>query len=216
MIANLTGFEDWAALSAHLAERAEAILGRGIAERGRALLALSGGTTPNRYLPALRAQPLDWARVTVTLIDERFVPVDHPDSNEGLVRRHGFDDLLGLRGDASAADRAAAEASERLAAQALPWDMAIYGLGADGHVASLFPGHPLSAETPLCLATRAPDGGDRLSMSPAALIRFRHPILVIGGAAKRRVLDRAEGDRLPIRLLLAQPTLEILHCAADG
>jgi 6-phosphogluconolactonase len=216
MNGNLTVFDDWTSLGTHLALRARTILDNAIAQRGRAVLALSGGRTPNHYLPSLRAQPLPWDRTIVTLIDERFVPVDHPQSNEGLARRHGFDPCHGLRGTAPAPERAASEASEQLAAIALPWDMAIYGLGEDGHIASLFPGLPLSADAPLCLATRAPDGSDRLSMSPTALTRFGHPLLVIGGASKRRVLDRAEAEDLPVRLLLAQPTLEILHCTADG
>jgi 6-phosphogluconolactonase len=215
MNGNLTSFARWEDLSAHLAERACAVLGAALGHRGRAVLALSGGATPNRYLPPLRACPLDWDRIDVTLIDERFVPVGHDDSNEGLIRRHGFVPRAGLRGAAADPGQAAEEAAARLAAIALPWDLAIYGVGPDGHIASLFPGAALPAEAPLCIATRAPDGMDRLSMSPVALIRFAHPILVMA-AARLAVLERAEAEALPVRLLLAQPALEILLCTAKS
>ena len=57
-----------------------------IAERGAALLVVSGGKTPERYFEALSTQPLDWTRVAITLADERRVPDDSPRSNARLVR----------------------------------------------------------------------------------------------------------------------------------
>jgi 6-phosphogluconolactonase len=54
--------------------------------RGRALLAVSGGHTPQPVFERLRQLEVDWGRVTLTLTDERWVPPNHPDSNENLVR----------------------------------------------------------------------------------------------------------------------------------
>ena len=71
-----------AALAATVAQRLSAALARD----GRAVLAVSGGKSPVPFFHALRSQPLDWSRVLITLVDERFVPPDHPDSNAALVR----------------------------------------------------------------------------------------------------------------------------------
>ncbi len=59
-----------------------------IAERGAATLVVSGGRSPIAFFERLAQQELDWAKVTISLADERWVPVSHPDSNEGLLRRH--------------------------------------------------------------------------------------------------------------------------------
>ena len=70
-------------LAAAIADR----LAAGIAARGQASLAVSGGTTPTLLFAALATTAIDWARVTITLVDERFVEPTSPRSNEGLVRR---------------------------------------------------------------------------------------------------------------------------------
>jgi len=61
------------------------VLSDAIAANGKATLAVSGGTTPGLFFRTLSREKLDWAKVTVTLIDERFVPADSPRSNAGLV-----------------------------------------------------------------------------------------------------------------------------------
>ncbi len=66
---------------------AEALRAR-IASHGRASLAVSGGRTPARFLEVLSGAPLDWAKVTVTLVDERWVPESSERSNAALVRQH--------------------------------------------------------------------------------------------------------------------------------
>ena len=84
------------ALAADIAQR----LRGAVAERGQALLAVSGGKSPVPLFQQLSQQALPWAQVTVLLVDERCVPPDHPDSNSALVRRHL------LQGPAAAAARA--------------------------------------------------------------------------------------------------------------
>ena len=124
---------------------------RGIAERGWASLALSGGRTPRHILPVLAQREVPWQHVHVTLTDERWVAPDHPDSNEKLVR-----DTL-LVGDASAArfvamksagaspGQAVSGCAERLAGVPRPFDAVLLGMGEDGHIASLFPESPALA-----------------------------------------------------------------------
>lgn len=129
---------------------------RAVARRGRFTLALAGGSVAERFVPAWSAAEVDWSRVELCWVDERAVAPDHPDSNYGLARRSGLDRLR-LRGeaihrlaaDAADLDGAAARGERELcgALGAPPRvDLALVGLGADGHVASLFPGHSALAE----------------------------------------------------------------------
>ena len=77
---------------AELAQRLAAWIGlrlhQAIDGRGHAVLAVSGGKSPVPLFEALRAQPLEWSRVSITLVDERCVPHDHADSNTALVLAH--------------------------------------------------------------------------------------------------------------------------------
>jgi 6-phosphogluconolactonase len=133
-----------------------------IAARGRFVVALAGGSTPRR-LHALLADPagpfagaIDWPRVVVLLGDERCVPPDHPDSNWRMVRETLLDRLpappraLRPRGEDPDPVRAARGYEGALRALfpvgAPRIDLVLLGLGADGHVASLFPGSPVLEE----------------------------------------------------------------------
>ncbi len=136
-----------------VAREAENALGA----RGRFALALPGGSAAAAFVPALGASALDWARVDLFWVDERAVPPDHSESNFGLAWRAGLEALPleparihRLRGEASDLSAAAEEAERelRLALGSPPrLDVALLGVGADGHVASLFPGARALAET---------------------------------------------------------------------
>lgn len=187
-----------------VASRAAAILDDAVAERGRAVLALSGGSTPKLYLPAVDSAFSHWGQVEAFLTDERWVPVDHPDSNEALVRGllprvH----LTGLVNEAANPQAGLAETRGRLAALPEPWDLALLGMGEDGHIASLFPGTGAAEDTDsYCTAVSDAMLHPRLSLSAKALARFHHRLLVITGDQKRELLARASQDRLPVSLLL--------------
>ena len=85
MSAKLHEFNDGAALAEGLADHVSVALGDAIAARGKATIAVSGGSTPKAFFKALSTRDIDWAKVTVTLVDERFVPADNPRSNHQLV-----------------------------------------------------------------------------------------------------------------------------------
>jgi len=204
-----------------------ACLEEGLAARGRASLALSGGRTPNSVLPLLAAAGLDWSRVTLTLIDERWVAPDHADSNQGLVERLFRDGpaaaapMVGLKTAAAEPAAGVAEVERRLAGLSWPLDAAFLGMGEDGHVASLFPGDASWALAPgRCVPVPARDGRQaRMSLAPDALLDMRRLLLLIFGAEKRRVFDRARRPgpavELPIRVVLHQDRVPVTVFLAD-
>ncbi len=210
-------FPDGDAVANALAQAVADDLRTALALRGRASVALSGGTTPRRFLQALSRQALDWANVTVTLVDERWVPDDHERSNARLVREQL------LQNEAAAAHfvplhRPTATPDDALAtvAATLPQtlDVAVLGMGGDGHTASFFPGgdqlahamDPASAAT--VLPMRAPGAGEpRITLTLPVLRDAGHLYLHIEGGEKRQVLQQAlsgqgAGAGYPIRTVL--------------
>lgn len=212
-----------------VADYIEAALKQAIDERGRASLALSGGRGPELFLRELdQRSSIDWDRVTVTLVDERWVPADDEQSNAGLVMRCMAGALAqatwvplyqgaGLHADAATAHRA----FEGL----LPVDVLVLGMGEDGHTASLFPHMPglaqyLSSDCePLCVPV--PAEGERLarlSMTARMILGARHKLLVITGEDKRQTLnsalEQADPMAMPIEAFLRAP-MDIFY-SPDG
>lgn len=122
------------------------------------VVGLSGGSTPGPAYAALAERykdELDWSRVTLFLIDDRYVPSDHKDSNQKLVKEtfapvlHKLRALILPRSDTIRDDwkRCAADYSEQLREIAGRVDVMVFGLGPDGHFASLFPPVPDEAFT---------------------------------------------------------------------
>ena len=207
-------------IGAQLASAAAHALATDLASQPRALLVVSGGTTPEPFLRRLAEQPLAWSRVDITLTDERWVAEDHPDSNARLIR-----ETL-LVGPAAAAtfhplttpdatpEQGAATVAARLATLPWPASLVVLGMGNDGHTASLFPD---SGELSLGLSTdesvvavRAPSVSQpRITLSAARLHDARRLALHLVGDAKKAVLAQAlSGDdarELPIRAFLTCP-----------
>ncbi len=224
-------FDHPAALAAALAAHVALRLKRALAQRGQAVLAVSGGKSPIALFERLREQSLDWAHVTVLLVDERCVPhqpAPHADSNTALVRQHllqgpaasarlvpFFDSLpaQALTPDTAeglaALNALAAQASTRVAALG-HIDIAVLGMGEDGHTASLFPGaqgltHALTAAGPVAWVCPTTAPHTRLSLTLPALQRVGECALSISGETKRVVYQEAclvTHTVLPVSLLL--------------
>ncbi len=225
-------FPDAEALADAAADAIVQALQAGLRAAGAASLVATGGRSPGAVYDRLAGAPLDWARVRVTLSDERWVAVESPDSNERLVRerllvgRAAEARFLGLRGTSATPEAAAEAASTALE----PWpdfDVVTLGMGDDGHFASLFPGNPvlalgLGADAPDCLAvpqgSGAPPPQPRLSLSLARLARAKLVLILTSGAVKRRVLDQAlagaGADVYPVHAILqASPSVRLLWTA---
>lgn len=191
--------------------------------RAKALLVLSGGSTPVPVFQRLSRVPLDWDRVTVTLADERWVPPDHPASNARLVAEHLLQGAAArarfepLYNGAPTPLDGEADAETRLGALPWPADVVVMGMGGDGHTASWFPGRPVPSalEGRRCMAVDMPSAPNvphpRLTLTPAALLQAGTLILHLTGADKEPLLSRAlmpEGDalQLPVRRPLHDAT----------
>jgi 6-phosphogluconolactonase len=165
--------------------------------------------------------------VSVLLVDERCVPHSHADSNTALVRTHllqgaaqaasfvPFFERLPATLDDETLKTLADQANHRLAAQPWPMDVAVLGMGEDGHTASIFPGAPglaraLNGSGPITWqrpspASKAPHA--RLTLTLPALLATREIALSITGASKLAVYQQASlaaDESLPVSLVLNQ------------
>ena len=171
-----------------------------------ALIALPGGSTPEAFLPALADALPCWRGVTVTLTDDRCVPISDARSNAGMVRRRFLDKLqlaptfLPPLTDAGAASSAACPLPGRR------FDLIILGLGNDGHVASLFPGsRPLDDSDSVWVTVNdAPDGVARVSLPMPSLIGATRVLLAVRGDGKRSLIDRCLVGHMPMGVPLAR------------
>jgi 6-phosphogluconolactonase len=176
------------------------------AARGRAALALTGGSTAPPLFARLRAAPIPWAQTEIFFTDERAVPPDHEWSNyrlaeEGLLRHVAVAAVHRMRGEAPDLDAEAqrcAQDARRALGNPPRLDLVLLGLGPDGHICSLFAGLPESAErgdaelvrhvaAPLHVDPKVP----RLTLLPFLVVTARTVILQVTGAKKAEVLARA-------------------------
>lgn len=225
-------FSDRAALAAAVAARIATWLREAIARDGTASLVVPGGSTPVPVFDALATNDLDWANVNVLPCDERWVAVDHLDSNEGLVRRHLLKEkasdarVLALYRPVATPGEALPDVTRALKAVKRPFDVVFLGMGEDGHIASLFPGRKETApaldtsrDDDLMILSEPAKGHPRIGLTLKALTDARHIILAVPGVEKRAVLDQAmqdrNDDRLPVAALLRQnrAPIDIMFCS---
>ena len=208
-------------LALALAETVAERLYDGIATRGRAVLAVSGGSTPARFFSVLgRRRDIDWGKVIVTLVDERWVPETSDRSNAGLVNERllqgpaAIAHFVPLYTGGEAPDDAAIARTNMLVNDLpRPFDAVILGMGSDGHTASFFPGGDslaaaLTGKGP-AIAIRAPGAGEpRVTLVLERLLDTSGLFLHIEGEEKAGVLERASAEGaiedMPVRAVLRQ------------
>jgi 6-phosphogluconolactonase len=216
---------DPAAFGSLAARRLAAEIRRVLRSRDHCSLGLSGGETPRpvyRCLAAELPERESWSRVEIYFADERCVPPDDPASNYRMAREALLDLLPAaarvhrMEGERSDHD-AAARAYEALLPERL--DLLVLGLGADGHIASLFPRSPSLAEPHrrVLAVTTPKHPPERLTITPPVIRAARLTIGLVAGAAKAEALARVmdgpdDPDQAPGRL--ARDGLWIVDSAA--
>ena len=220
-------FTDGHAQAVALAERVSARLRAALVERGRAVLAVSGGSTPKEFFARLAHEALDWANVQITLVDERWVTDSDERSNAKLVKslllQHAASaaQFVPLYTGAPTPEEGLAMANARIDALPLPFDAVILGMGDDGHTASFFPGGDHLSEAldldghARVLPMRAPGAGEpRITLSLPTLLETRALYLLVSGEKKRDLLADVRlgldtAQNYPVRAVLTQQRVPV-------
>lgn len=210
-------FSDLPSLSEALAQSAAVTLRNTIKQHDQASLVVPGGHTPIAYLPRLAQMDIPWQQVFVTLSDERWVEPTSEQSNERLVRMHFLQHMsqqphfIPLKTEHTHPEQAVTDINTHLSGLFLPFSLVLLGLGADGHIASLFPGMTLDPDSDsLCQIALPPVAPSlRVSLSLRALIDSDRIVLVITGKEKRQLVDRLIESPDPdipfVRLMQSRP-----------
>ena len=216
MTVTRNNFANGELLAARLATNVAASLRQALSGSEHATMAVSGGSTPQRFFEILSLQKLNWANVTITLVDERQVDESSPRSNARLVK------AALIQNEAVSANFVPLYLNPA-AASVRDFDMVVLGMGNDGHTASFFPAGDtlavaLSDSAAPLLAISAPGSGEpRLTYSLRKILAAQEIILHIQGADKAATLDRAmsadDKFEMPIRAVLnSGHVIEIYWC----
>ncbi|MFK3863925.1 6-phosphogluconolactonase [Pseudoalteromonas rhizosphaerae] len=222
-------FDSKDALTAELSTTLEQSLVNGIEADGRAVLMVSGGSSPAPAYKHLSNLALDWAKIDVAMVDERWVDAAHKKSNEAfikstLLQNHGAAaNFITMKNNAETAQQGSAECEAAYQQLKRPFDVTILGMGPDGHTASLFPhagGLQQGLETSqLVCAINAIESEvtgnitERMTLTLAAIAQSKVVKLLISGEEKFAVYKAAKagGDEndMPLRAVLNHPTINI-------
>jgi 6-phosphogluconolactonase len=194
-------------LAEALARRFEDDARKALADRGQLAVALSGGSVATAFFPRLALAAVDWSRTDFFWCDERAVPPSDPESNFGAADRlwlepAGVPEARVHRMEADATDMSAAAREYaatmvRVLGQPPRFDVVLLGMGPDGHICSLFPGHPLLEEKELPVATvldspKPPAARLTLTLGPVQSARLL--VVAAFGASKAEVIREALQD----------------------
>jgi 6-phosphogluconolactonase len=191
-----------------------------IAQRGQFTMALSGGSTPKALYTLLAQQDLPWENIHLFWGDERYVPADHPDSNQGMTRQVWLDQVsfpvanihpmsTAATDPAISAQQYEAEIYKFFGVQAgeIPhFDLILLGMGDDGHTASLFP-HTAALQVRDRLVTVGnKDGQPRLTFTVSLINQATCVLFMVAGGGKQDALRHvfaaeASSATYPARLI---------------
>lgn len=198
----LQKFKNSHELAEHFAEEISLLLQSAISQKRSASIAVSGGSTPLKLFKALSKKLIEWNKVSVTLVDERWVDIDNERSNARLVQDNFlkskaanatfiplYQDEIDHTEIASTRDRFD---------QYLPFDVVVLGMGLDGHTASFFPGGDnleiaidINNEQ-ILIDMQALDAGEpRVTFTLPPLISAKNLYLHIEGEKKLQLLEEA-------------------------
>lgn len=199
------------------ADRMAELLAYRLDNQSKASIIVSGGTSPRDCMMALAKAPLDWPRVQIALSDERWVPPDHEDSNERLVRESllvgpaASAQILPVYAEGVTPQQRCDTLQDPL--PTLPFACSLIGIGTDGHFASLFPdaeqlalGLDVESGRLYIPVTTAASTYARISMTLAGISRSDEVVLLFFGDDKLAIYEQAKADAeaYPLSRLLRQ------------
>lgn len=211
-------------------------LSAAIDRRGKALLLASGGSTPLPVYKELGKASLDWAKIDIALVDERWVPADHQASNERAVRASLLAGeaekarFTAMKTDHQTPEEAVPALDEALRSLAWPADVVVLGMGPDGHTASWFPNArgldaAIDPETDaLCAAVDARESAvtgahtQRMTLTAPPILSAGAMLLLMTGEDKKETFARARAsgpvDDMPVRTLFLGKQDRLFCCWA--
>jgi 6-phosphogluconolactonase len=188
-----------------VAQRAAEFIGeearKAIAERGRFVMAVSGGHTPWIMLRALAAVDMPWHALHIAQVDERVAPAGHPDRNLTRLHQSLLDhaplspgQIHAMRVESADLESAASQYAttlRQIAGTPPVLDLVHLGLGPDGHTASLVPGDPVLGVRDADVAmTGVYQGRRRMTLTYPAINRSRRVLWIVTGSEKVEMLKR--------------------------
>lgn len=221
----LNDFNSREQLDEALADNVTQILLSAIALKGKASIAVSGGSTPKGFFNILSNKDIDWKKVTITLADERWVELNSAASNTRLVHENLLQNnascakFFHLKQGETLCEETLADLNLAANSALLPFDIVILGMGEDGHTASLFPcsdqivaGLDVNNKKSLMRVEPKTAPHQRITFSFAALKQSKHVFLHICGDNKKQVLDQALSNHdifeMPIRAFLQDDNID--------
>jgi 6-phosphogluconolactonase len=209
-------FKDSDELSQSAAEAFATLAKKAIAEHGRFLVSLSGGSTPMKLYARLANEKVDWAHVHFFWGDERCVPVDDPGNTYGVMREIFFDkigttNIYRVESELEPASAAQAYAQALSGFAEAPFDfprfdLVLLGMGDDGHTASLFPGSQVEIDSATIAVTAHYQDrpANRVSLTPKVFNHAREIWFLVTGAGKAETLRNVIKGEKNLELLPAQ------------
>ncbi|CAG1021015.1 6-phosphogluconolactonase [Methylococcales bacterium] len=224
-------FEQRHHLFTALVAECQDVLSEAISKHGAATLLVSGGGTPAPLYEALSKTELNWKKIKIALVDERWVDQDHAASNEALIRRTLLinnaktAEFTGMKTAAKTANAGQAETEVLYRKLPQPFSLAIVGMGPDGHTASLFPhakglagalntdSDNLTAAISANQTEVTGSNTERLTLTLPALLKTDRVIILFTGEDKLAVFSAAQQpgpiEDMPIRALLHQEQVPV-------
>lgn len=198
----------------NLSEQIIEILKLAIKERNEASLVVSGGSSPVKIFNELSLMHLDWTKVNITLVDDRFVDKSHNDSNEKLV----IENLM-INNAINTNFISLCNSPDKALNIQRPFDVMLLGMGEDGHFASLFPSliktnsnyfEPSSKPEIIYTEAMGSPAHKRVSMNLSMILQSKNIFLLIPNKKKLEVYEQAKSNKeLPLYFLLNQTEIKI-------
>jgi len=192
----------------HLCEK----LREALASKKQVDVAVPGGRNVAKIFQVMQGEDIDWQRVHFFIIDERLVPIDHPDSNYKLLQEN-FINPLARAGriapgnahpfilDTSSLDRGAKRYEEVLAEHGFRYDIILLSSGEDGHVGALYPNHHsiMDKHHGFIIMDDSPKPPpDRMTSSLSLMQTADTALILFVGEAKREAYTKFNDAKLPV------------------